>query len=153
MSNKSTFKTYRTQRSKIQHGDVYATASPAFFSRVIRFFSRAKVSHVGVFMIEHGRVMCYESLEGNGTRVMLASIRLRTEKFVLLRGCGIHPDKVFKDLGSKYDFWGAVLALFVDTKSAQKFCSESVAYWKHMDFSHLKHGVLPSDIVSALMAV
>ena len=153
----STFelKTYKTQKPKIRHGDTFATASPALFSRLIRFFTRSKVSHVGVFLIICDRVFVVEALEGRGVRMMLASKRFKKEKFVLLRGGEVRTKFVLDCVGDKYDLFGALVAMFWDTKSAQRFCSEAQKNFVNISerFSHLKRGVLPSDIVTALQVV
>jgi len=153
MSKKDELKEYSLQRDKIRHGDAFATASPALFSRLIRFFTRAKLSHVGIFLVMKGRIFTVEALEGVGVRIMLASKRFNTEKFVLLRGGKLNEDLVFDTLGDVYDRPGALFAIWFDTKSAQNFCSEGNKNWLTLDFSHLKGGVLPRDIVSALTVI
>lgn len=153
MHAKYNLKTYRTQRPKIQHGDVYATASPALFSKLIRFFSRSRISHVGVFLVLEDGVFIVEAMEGSGVRFMRASKRFKKEEFVLLRGGLLNNKLVWDTVGDKYDLFGALTALFFDTRTARRFCSEAVKNWLRLDFSHLNRGVLPSDIVSALQVV
>ncbi len=153
MSQKDELKEYSIQRDKIKHGDAFATASPALFSRLIRFFTRAKLSHVGIFIIIENRIFAVEALEGAGVRIMLASKRFKYDKFVLLRGGQLNTELVFDTIGDTYDLWGALVAVFFDTKSAQTFCSEAEKNWLTLDFSHLNRGVLPSDIVSTLTVI
>lgn len=153
MSQKDELKKYSEQRKKIKHGDTFATASPALFSRLIRTFTRSKLSHVGIFLIINGRIFTVEALEGRGVRFMLASNRFKNEKFVLLRGGKLNEDLTFDTLGDVYDRRGAIFSIWFDTKSARVFCSEGVKNWLTLDFSHLKGGVLPRDIVSALQVV
>lgn len=144
---------YQDIRHLIEHGDTFATASPALFSRLIRFATRSHVSHVGVFVIWNNRVFAVEAMEGAGVRIMLASQRFKKETLILYRGGKLNAKLLAKDLGKDYDLKGALLAKFFDTKSARKFCSEAVASWLRLDFSHLKRGVLPSDICSKLNRV
>lgn len=146
-------KNYKDIRHLIQHGDTFATASPALFSRLIRLFTRSKVSHVGVFVGVGDRLYIVEAMEGSGVRMMLASERFKTEKLQLYRGGKLDDDTMYKDLGKKYDMRGALLAKLFDTKSDKKFCSEAVARWLQLDFSHLNRGILPSDICSKLNRV
>ena len=153
MNKKGELKKYSEQRKKIKHGDTFATASPALFSRLIRFFTRSKLSHVGIFIIIKKRIFAVEALEGRGVRFMLASKRFKKEKFVLLRGGKLNEKLVFDTIGDEYDLAGALLAMFFDTKSAQNFCSEGNKNWTTLDFSHLNRGVLPSDIVSSLTVI
>jgi hypothetical protein len=141
---------YKDIRHLIKHGDTFATASPALFSRLIRFFTRSKVSHVGVFVNWNKRWFIVESMEGSGTRIVLASERFLKEGLQVYRGGKLSPSKVAKDLGADYDLKGALLAKFFDTKSSRNFCSEAVAKWLGLDFSHLNRGVLPSDICTKL---
>lgn len=153
MTQKDELKEYSVQREKIKHGDTFATASPALFSKLIRFFTRSKLSHVGIFLIIENRIFAVEALEGRGVRFMLASKRFKKEKFVLLRGGKLNEKLVFDTIGDEYDLIGALLAIFFDTKSAQIFCSEGNKNWLTLDFSHLKGGVLPRDIVSTLTVI
>jgi len=141
---------YKDIRHLIQHGDTFATASPALFSRLIRFFTRSKVSHVGVFVIWNKRVFAVEAIEGVGVRIMLASQRFTKEGLQLYRGGKLSPKKLAEDLGKDYDMSGALLAPFFDTQSAQRFCSRGTSRWLQLDFSHLNRGILPSDICTKL---
>lgn len=137
-------------RSRIKTGDLFYTASPAIFSRLIRFFTRSKISHVGTFLWIGNRLFIAESMEGTGCRLMLASERFRKERFVLQHVKKVDNgfvDRVLDDIGRiKYDLTGALLSLFYDTKSAQKFCSEWIVKIYNLDFSHLSRGVVPADI-------
>lgn len=146
---------YKKIRVSIQTGDVFATASPALFSRIIRLFTRSKVSHVGLFLRLKDRVFVVEALEGKGVQMIPASQRFKKEKFVFVPTYYKKDEKrliddMLNEVGGEYDMKGAVKALFVDTKSNQYFCSELVAKILKLDFSHLKRGVLPSDIITAL---
>ena len=146
-------KKYKDIRHLIEHGDTFATASPALFSRLIRFFTQSKISHVGVFVIWNKRVFAVEAMEGAGVRIMLASQRFAKEELALYRGGKLNAKRLAGDLGKKYDLRGALLARFFNTESARNFCSELVAEWLQLDFSHLNRGILPLDICAKLNRV
>lgn len=146
-------KSYKDIRHLIKHGDTFATASPALFSRLIRLFTRSKVSHVGVFVGVGDRLYIVEAMEGSGVRAMPASTRFEEERLSVYRGGNLDEELVQKDIGRKYDLKGALLANYKDTKSDIKFCSEAVAQWLQLDFSHLNRGILPSDICTKLNRV
>jgi hypothetical protein len=142
--------TYTEIREKIRTWDVFFTASPALFSRLIRLFTRSKVSHCGVFLWLGNRLFIIEALDGKGVAMKLASdmsdFRLgntgtrKCEEDII--------NTALMQLGTWYDLKWALLALFVDTKTSQKFCSEFVAEVLSLKFPHLKRGILPSDVAT-----
>lgn len=154
MSDKATLKPYKLQRHKIQTGDVYGTASPELFSGAIREITRSQISHVGMFIVLGDGIFIAEAMIGKGVRFMRASTRFKKENFVLLRGGETDMKLVWDDIGTvEYGLIDALIAPFINSVSKQTYCSNSLKRWKHLDFSHLKRGVFPSDIVSALTVV
>lgn len=139
-------------RKDIQTGDLFFTASPALFSRIIRRFTQSKVSHVGIFIRINERLFAVEALEGRGVRMIPASNRFRKERFWHVKtgysATKELEDRILNNIGSDYDMAGAVLALFVDTKSQRNFCSELVTKVLQLNFSHLERGVFPSDVLT-----
>lgn len=146
--------TYQKAKSKIKHGDVFFTASPALFSRLIRWFTKSKVSHCGIFVKIGRRMFAVESIEGSGVIMSLASTRFDNEKIVIGRPNRVPSDlldSILKDVqATGYDLAGAVLAPFFDTKTARAFCSEWVARKLKLNFEHFTNGVTPKDILTAL---
>jgi hypothetical protein len=142
---------YSLIRDSIRTGDLFFTASPALFSRLIRFFTRSKISHVGLFVWIGGRLFVAESMEGKGCRLILASVYYKDKRVIHLPTHREDTDRIFEavlnDVGRlKYDLLGAICSLFVDTKSSQVFCSEWVMKVLQLDFDHLERGVIPADI-------
>jgi hypothetical protein len=142
---------YQVARNSIDTGDVFFTSSPALFSRVIRLFTRSTVSHVGLFVWLGSRLFCVEALEWKGVVLTLASERLRGAKIGKVASSK-KPETIIDDalgeVGSEYDMKGALLALFVDTKTSQRFCSEYVSAVLWLNFSHLTRGIIPADIAT-----
>ena len=145
---------YPKIRNKIQTGDVFFTASPALFSRLIRFFTRSTVSHCGVFVKVGSRMFVVESIEGSGVIMSLASTRFNGMDIIVAR-----PTKIPKDFetyvlssvqATGYDLVGALLSPFFDTKTKQKFCSEFVMTALKIKLEHFKSGVTPKDLLTAL---
>ena len=60
---------YTDTRDLIQDGDVLAFRGTRLFSRLIKLWTRSRVSHVGVSCWMHGRLTVVEALEGVGVRV------------------------------------------------------------------------------------
>lgn len=145
---------YPKIRNKIKTGDVFFTASPALFSRLIRFFTRSTVSHCGVFVKVGERMFVVESIEGSGVIMSLASTRFDTMNIVVARPNVIPNTFEQYALSSVqatgYDLVGALLSPFFDTKSKQKFCSEFVVSALKIKLEHFKNGVTPKDLLTAL---
>lgn len=145
---------YKDIRNKIKTGDVFFTASPALFSRLIRWFTKSKVSHCGFFVAVGERMFVVESIEGSGVIMSLASSRFENVPIIVAR-----PNKLpkgFEDsvLGAVqvtgYDLFGAIVSPFFDTKSSRAFCSEFVAKNIKINTSHFTNGVTPKDVLTAL---
>ena len=60
---------YAAARDLIQDGDVLAFRGTRLFSRLIKLWTRSRVSHVGVACWMHGRLTVIEALEPGGVRV------------------------------------------------------------------------------------
>ena len=138
-------------RKSIVTGDLYFTKSTALISRVIRLFTRSKVSHVGMFIWIENRLFCIESTAVHGCRMLLASSRM-TEKFILehthIKVSDSLLTRLLNDVGRvKYNYLGVVLALFIHTHYQSQFCSEWIANKLHLNFSTLSRGVEPQDIL------
>lgn len=118
---------YEAIRNEIQTGDMFFTWDNSLLSRLIRLFTKSKVSHVGLFLVISGRVFCVECREGKGCIMTPASIRLKGD-FLIKEGKAISEEAILQDVGRvEYDYIGALLALFINTGSARKYCSEWVA--------------------------
>jgi len=145
---------YSDIRNKIQTGDVFFTASPALFSRLIRFFTRSTVSHCGVFIQVGSRMFVVESLEKHGVIMSLASTRFDTTKIIVARPNSVptvFEENVLSSVqATGYDLVGALLSPFFDTKSKQKFCSEFVMFTLQKELTHFKSGVTPRDLLTVL---
>lgn len=145
---------YPKIRNKIKTGDVFFTASPAIFSRLIRFFTKSKVSHCGVFVEIGERMFVVESIERYGVIMSLASTRFDEIDIVVARPNSV-PDG-FVDaclsevMATGYDLVGALLSPFFDTKTKQAFCSEFVMKKLGLQFPHFKSGVTPKDILTVI---
>lgn len=143
---------YKDIRDSIETGDVFLTANPARFSKIIRFFTRSKVSHAGMFLKIGERNFIVESLEGKGIRMMLASVRFN-EPFVHLRPRKIPSnfmELALENLGGDYDLKGALLSVFRKSDKKSFFCSEFVAYCLELDFEALDRDPTPIDIYNKL---
>lgn len=145
---------YRSIRQEIKTGDVFFTYSPALFSKLIRLFTQSKVSHVGFFIWWGNRLFAIESLEGKGCIMSPASTRFKGKMFMIGEtghqvAKDIIANKVFDTVGRvKYDMWGAIASLFIDTKTSQKFCSEYTADVLELQFPALDRGITPVDIAN-----
>ena len=60
---------YTDARDLIQDGDVLAFRGTRLFSRLIKLWTRSRVSHVGIACWMHDRLTVVEALEGVGVRV------------------------------------------------------------------------------------
>lgn len=137
-------------RKSIHTGDLYFTQSDALIPTLIRFFTRSKVSHVGIFVWLGGRLFVVETTAFYGCRMLLASQRLH-EKFLLVKTHEkVTPkfvNSLLKDVYRvKYNYLGVALALFVSTHFTRKFCSEWVASKLHLNFKTMSRGIEPQDI-------
>lgn len=150
---------YKDIRSQVRTGDTFFTAEGALFSRIIRFFTKSDISHVGMFVWLGKRLFCVESIEGTGVRLIQASVLLRDKE------CwwwGRVPnlkytedeisERVFSDdpprIGSAYDMKGALLSIFFDTKSQLVYCSEYVMKKLGIELFASTNGSVPRDIAN-----
>ncbi len=150
---------YDTLREKIksdspEHIYIFGTASNALFSRLIRKFTRTKISHVGFLVYFYDRLWIVEMMEGAGCRLVPAENRLKKEKFIQVSR--IKTDMLQHDFITsilddvdfvEYDMKWALLAPLFDTKTGQAFCSEWVSRKAKIQFSTLNRGIFPSDVM------
>jgi hypothetical protein len=146
---------YNDFRMKVATGDLFFTHSKALFSRIIRFFTRSTVSHVGVFFWIENRLFIGEMLEGKGCRMMLASERFKNEEFFW----GVpsnrmrYNDEIITDIldcvgREEYSMLGAILAPFITTPSSKNICSGWATQVTGQKFEALERGILPIDLVA-----
>lgn len=139
---------YGKIRRKMRAGDVIAFGGTGWISRLIKAFTRSRVSHVGVILEinEHGRIMVMESttLHGNkkGVQINRLSRRIQHYKGDVWWLPLSHQVREAADMaafwhflwdqdGKKYDTWQAIksaLPSFIHREHFDKiFCSELVA--------------------------
>jgi len=154
------FTTYEEVRHKIKTGDVYFTASHTIIGSIMRFFTRSKVSHCGVFKLADGRVTMLEAQIGKGIQEVYASNVLKDKPIILIdtsywrKKSGI-TDMSIKDFferheGEEYDTLGMLVSLFIKVSNKRLFCSEMVARMLKIKFQHLYSNTTPADIYTAL---
>jgi hypothetical protein len=143
---------YYSLRERIITGDVFLTANPALFSRLIRFFTRSQVSHVGIFLWIGKRLFIAEAIEGSGVILSLASSRIHKEE-KCWAGRIPHNQKkwkieenIFNSLGKKYDMSGALISKFEKSDRESFFCSEFVEFCLGLEKGETKRGTTPDDI-------
>lgn len=157
------FTTYTEIRDKIKTGDVYFTASNTVVGSAMRFFTRSKVSHCGVFKLSEGRVTMLEAQLGKGIQEVYASKVLKEEPILFIdtsywrKKTGI-TDEAIKDFferheGEKYDTVGMLLSLFVSVSNRRLFCSEMVSNVIKIRLPHLKRNITPADVYTALSLI
>ena len=146
--------TYQDVRKNIRTWDIFATSWPALFSRIIRLFTKSRISHVWIFLKLGTRLFCVEMLEGKGCRMTLASTRLEGKDFWVGR-LNRKPtseeiiDHALKDIGRlEYSLVGALLSPFIVTPSSKEICSEWVAKILAMNFPALTRWILPVDVIN-----
>jgi len=149
------WRTYKQHKRKLAEVNVFWTHSSAFFSRLIRLFTQSTVSHTGFLIREHGRVMCYEYVEGSGCIQMPASNRFGINENILTLPVNVNKDKLlkalYKDVGRvKYNMIGALISLVRRTQNEERFCSEAVAEKLNLKLEHLNRGITPADVLTAL---
>lgn len=149
------WRTYKQHKKKLGEVNVFWTRSNALFSRLIRFFTQSTVSHTGFLIKENGRVMCYEYVEGSGCVQMPASNRFKSNELILVKTVNVNKQKLltklYKDVGRvKYNMFGALISLVRRTHNQERFCSEGVAEKLGLKLSHLKRGITPADVLTAL---
>ena len=156
-------KKYADFRGEIRTGDMIFTASDSFFSRIIRFFTRSVVSHVGVFFWDGDRLFVAESVEGAGVRIIHASLlfrkgtrvfwgRPRRERYSHEEYMAIHdriqsPNSLFP-LGTDYDLSGAFGFLWSKGKNALPYCAEYAEYILWISSPARKRNTTPDDLAA-----
>lgn len=148
--------TYSALRNKIRNGDIFLTANSSLISRVIRFFTRSEISHVGMFLNISGRIFIVEAT-GNGVVMTLASERVEKEKKAwwgrIDHQVNAHQIelRLLKRLGRKYDTIGAILSPFRRKDDEDNFCSELVEEVLNLKSQFSKRGTTPDDIARLLI--
>lgn len=150
-----TEKEYNKVRHTIRTSDVFFTASPALFSKLIRFFTKSKVSHTGLFVWIGKRLFIAEAMEGEGICLKLASGQCERFEAIGRIKHNQTSDDVIEYVLSRvgvvgYDLIGAIVSLFYDTKSKNLFCSEFVKNALCLPFPQMKAGIKPIDIANAV---
>jgi hypothetical protein len=151
-------KNYTLFRENIKTGDLCFTAGSSFFSRVIRFFTRSVVSHVGVFIWEDDRLMVAESVERAGVRKIHASMLFDSGKVFWGRIGGedtietikwrINSPKSWYPLGTEYDLGGALSFLWSKGKNKRPYCSEYAEYVLGIFAPARKRNSTPDDLAA-----
>ena len=145
---------YNRIRRKIETWDLFFTASHALFSRMIRFFTHSKVSHVWVFLWIWERLFIVEALEWKWVIMTLASERVKKDLCWCWKTTrATHSkeeieEKLLKELWSEYDLFWALASLFIDTKTQKNFCSEIAQKTLWIKFPFSKRWTTPADVVN-----
>lgn len=141
---------YKDIRCVIQTGDIYFTGSNTIVSRIIKYFTKSDISHVGMFVVIGERIFVVE-LKGDDTCKMIpASTKFEKEKLIY---CPTYKeldiDTVIGDVGRiKYNLFGAIVSPFYRTNRARKNCAEWTALKLGLPFEHLKRGLYPIDLLN-----
>ena len=138
---------YADARERIRDGDVLAFRGTRLFSRLIKFWTQSRVSHVGIACWMHKRLTVIEALEPGGVRVYpmsryvsrgcrvdwyhLVSPDLNRQQIVAfaLSKWGLRyasPWQFFRSWGWLSRWWANRRGLAADTNDARFFCSELV---------------------------
>lgn len=142
------------QKEKYKNGDIFFTTSKSLLSRIIRFFTGAKVSHTGVIIELEGYFFAVEMLN-EGCIMRPADSRFKNVEHYIFRT--IPPKdfktKVLNDVGNvPYDWHGLFLSMFMRTKGQEKICSEWVAYILNIKLPYLNREITPSDLINIYSA-
>lgn len=79
--------TYHQLRNMVSNSPnfwIFGTTSKALFSRIIRFFTQSKISHVGILLFFYDRLWVVEMIEGVGCRILPASSRFNKGDYVVV---------------------------------------------------------------------
>lgn len=155
------FQSYAEVRDLIESGDLYFTSSNTLVGALIRFVSRANVSHVGIFLKDpDGRIKMLEAQMGKDISEVYASKVFKEKKFVFVstkrqRDLQMITDAKVRDhfekyVGEKYDTLGMLASLLTDIKNKEVYCSEMVRDFFSLDDRHLRRGMTPADIYTAI---
>lgn len=137
----------------MKNGDIFFTSSKALLSRLIRFFTGSKCSHVGLIIELEGFKFAVE-MTSHGCEMRPVKVRFAKQTPVVMSPKEIPHDfkqKVLADVGKvKYDYLGLFLAPFFRTKTEEKICSEWITYIYGFKFDFLDREVEPIDILNVL---
>ena len=157
--NKSIF--YKIKRENIKTGDLFFTASDSLVSRFIRFFTRSKVSHTGMFVWtkwkNEKRLMCVENvMDGFRTTFSSAYIENCKANGETFYFGGMEEQKIPKEYkilqrveaysGRQYDTAGALVSLFRQNQNKNFYCSEFVAKCLDLRKNASEKGFTPDDL-------
>ena len=139
--------------NNMKNGDIFFTSSSALISRLVRFFTGGKCSHVGLIIELEGFKFAVEMTQ-SGCKMTPTKIRFAKKIPLVLSPKQIPGDfkqKVLADVGKvKYDYLGLILAPFFRTRTSEKICSEWITYIYGFKFNFLDREVEPIDILNIL---
>lgn len=148
-------------KNTIQTGDVFGTAKMNPISIMIRWVTRSRVSHVGLFIWMENDLWIVESLEGKGIRTMPAvNLFAKSRKIFYTKVYSKYsPDKIkerilkagdfgLPKIGDDYDWFGAIVSPIWDTRTEAPFCSEYDSKILDRKNPVSKKGILPNDIMA-----
>ena len=151
---------YDFARGRINTGDFYFSSGLSFVSRSISFFTRSKISHVGVFFWEGDRLMVAESTMDGGVRIIPFT---NLKQIGVKRYWGRHDsffteeetiERIFSkgsnipEIGSRYDRLGCLFAIFRTSRSKEAYCAEYAQKLLNLSFPAKINGVLPIDLAN-----
>ena len=151
---------YYFSLERIKTGDFYFSSGRSFVSRVISFFTRSKISHVGVFFWIGNRLMVAESTMGSGVRIIPFT---NLKQIGVKRYWGKHDQfltgeeiiqRIFSkgsnipEIGSRYDRLGCLFAIFRTSRSKEAYCAEYAQKLLDLSFPVKTSGILPSDLAN-----
>ncbi len=150
---------YEDIREQIRTGDLFFTAGNSFFSRSIRFFTRSKVSHAGLFVwakiTGKKRLLIVEVIEGVGFHMEYASQRFEREPRAFW--ARLHDaktpeyveERINEASGTEYDMRGALLSIFTSTERKNAlFCSKFAAFCHGSKNIANYRGITPDDLAN-----
>lgn len=150
---------YDEFKKNIKTGDIFGWGNGKTISKVIRYATRAKVSHVGIFVWWGEVLMVVDATFPKGVTVNPADTYLKEYRGKVFWGrphrqefsTNEIEDRARKHLGKKYDKWEAIISFMYKSKSEDKFfCSELVSDILGLDQLYLlsKKGITPVDIMN-----
>ncbi len=104
---------YEDARSKIRSGDLLAWSGNSWFSKLIKWWTKSKFSHVGIAWKANGRLFVIEAMDFKGVRIFPCS-KLKPFYWIKTNVKWTFPlaEEAFKLVGDDYSKWGCVRAAF-----------------------------------------
>lgn len=151
--------TYAELREMAATGDVFFTASHSIISRLIRFFTRSKVSHTGVLVwtewAGQKRLMVCEYITSgfhttfastyfaeckkNNENLFFGEIKEKNKEYKILKN-------IEKYSSGQYDVKGALVSIMRTKEDENFYCSEFVAKVLNLSKNASSKGFTPDDI-------